>query len=308
MSSSVIEVAFYKVLAPYLFVVAGFAAGRLLGTRKEELAKLVIYMITPVVMFTGVMKADLTAQYLLLPVIFFILCTLFCLAAKAAAVRRFSSPLPNILGFASGNANSGYFAIPVGMALFGDGALSTIILCSFGFVLYEHTVGFYVTARGRHSPAEALAKVFRLPAVYAFLIGLAVNWLGFTLSGPMLELTNNVRGAYSVIGMMIIGLGVADLKDWRIDFGFTAYACFWKHLAWPIVVGLLLAGESAYAGFFAPDARQIIFLMATLPLAANTVAVAAILNVEPERAAVAVLTSTLLALALVPLTNAVFGF
>ena len=261
--------AFQKVLAPYLFVLAGFVAGRVLTTRKEHLAELLIYMITPVVVFSGVVKAQLDFQYLFLPVLFFLFCSSICLGALRLAGRFFEQPAPNILGFASGNANSGYFAIPVGIALFGDQALSAIILCSFGFILFENTVGFYISARGNHTKAESFRKVMKLPAVYAFAAGLTANLAGMVLQGPLIDVCTNVRGAYSVLGMMMIGLAVADLKSFRVDAGFTLFACLMKFGVWPLAMWTLLAIEETLFNIFPPELRLVIFFMSTLPLAAS---------------------------------------
>ncbi|HQH27364.1 MAG TPA: AEC family transporter [Oligoflexia bacterium] len=298
---------FEKVLAPYLLVAAGFAAGKILGLRKEAVAPLLIYFLTPVVVFAAVLRAPLEVRYIGLPAFFYLLCALVCWISFKLAQRPFGSPRSNLLGFACADANSGYFGIPVGIALFGENALSAIVLSSFGFILYENTIGFYLTARGKHTAQESLIKVLRLPSVYAFILGLVLNIFSLELHGPWLDLCTNIRGAYSVLGMMMIGLAIADLEKFSIDLPFLSYAFAFKFIFWPLLVGLVLVLDAQTASVFSLELRRVVFFMSTLPLAANVVAIAALLKVEPERAAVAVLASTLLALLTVPLTNAWFS-
>jgi malate permease and related proteins len=184
--------------------------------------------------------------------------------------------------------------------------LSPIVLSSFGFILYENTLGFYITARGNYSGRESFAKVLRLPAVYAFVLGLVLSAASVQLQGSWLELFTNIRGAYSVLGMMMIGLGIADLNRFYIDLPFTLFACFYKFLVWPVIVGLLLWCDLHWTSVLSQDLRHVVFFMSTLPLAANIVPIASLLETEPERAAVAVLLSTLLAVIVVPVLNGWF--
>lgn len=296
-----------KVLVPYMLVFAGFIAGRVLRVNKESLASLLVYIVSPVVLFAGVSKAELEFQYFFLPVLFFILCCSICGFAYVLARPLFKSPALNILAYTSGNCNSGYFAIPVGMALLGEGALSAIILCSFGFILFDSTIGFYISARGHHSHSESIKKVLKLPAVYAFALGLTANLGGMSLNGALLDFTINMRGAYSVLGMMMIGLALAELKKFNLDITFSSFACAMKFIVWPCTIGSLLFLESRFCPFISQPIRQVIFFMSTMPLAANTVAISTLLRTEPERAAVAVLLSTLMALPLVPILNSWFA-
>jgi len=39
-----------------------------------------------------------------------------------------------------------------------------------GINLYEFTVGFYLSARGHFSVRQSLAKIARLPLIYAFFL------------------------------------------------------------------------------------------------------------------------------------------
>ena len=293
-----------KLLPLYLFVALGFVASRWLAVRKEALAPLLIYMLTPLVVLRGVTAVELDAARLALPFIVFSSCTLICLVALQLASLSFPSPAKNILAFAAGNSNSGYFGLPVAVALLGESAFPQAVMISFGFILYENTVGFYVSARGRGTSREALKKVLTLPTAYAFLLGITLRLLHVEIGGGAAEILTAVRGAYTVLGMMLLGLALGDLRAFRMDGRFLGFALSMKFVVWPLLVITLVAVDHATLHLFDRLARQGLAVAALLPLAANTVAIATLHDAEPDKASLAVLVSTVIAIGLFPVLGA----
>lgn len=293
-----------KLLPLYLLVALGFIVGKTLGDHRASIAKILIYVMAPAVVFSGVLKADLGHHHLFVPVIIFILSSTLCLTFFKIGNHFFRDTTKNILAFGAGDANSGYFALPVGIAIFGVEHLPFFVLTAFGFIFYEYTVAFFVSARGHHSPREALMKVLKLPAVYAFSGGIFLNVLGVRFNPTFEELSIQFRGCYAVLGMMLIGLGVAAIKKVKFDWTYLSLALLAKFVCWPILLGGVLYLDKTIVHFLDPAIYGPLFFFSAIPMAANTVAVATELKIEPEKAAVAVLISTLLALITVPLTIA----
>lgn len=289
-----------KLLPLYVFVLLGALAARLLGVRKESVAPLLIYIIQPLVTFRAVTTVPLDAARLLLPCIVFGLCCAFCLLAERAA-RPFGSPARQILGFGAGNANSGYFGLPLAVALLGEAAFAQAAMLSFGFVLYENTVGFYVAARGRSTTREALLKVLALPTLYACIGGVALRAAHVPVPEPLVAVLLSVRETYTVLGMMLLGLALGDLRRLAFDAKFVAFALSAKFLLWPLTALAIVALDAATLRVFDALARDGLLLASLLPMAANTVAIATLNEAEPEKVSVAVLLSTLLAVLLIPL-------
>jgi malate permease and related proteins len=281
-------------------ILLGYVAGKKLHAQRETLASIAIYILTPVVIFDGVVTTALTPSALSLPVVFFLSCCLMCVIFYLLASLFWKDAHRNILAFTAGSGNTGYFGLPVALALFGPDRLGPIVLSILGFVLYENSVGFFVTARGHHTIDESIGKVLRLPSLYAFAIGVVVNLLGSPLGESYAAMAQNFRGAYSVIGMMLIGLGIAAMPRFSVDLRFISIAFLAKFVAWPLwIAAILLLDQSAFH-FYDPSLTQPMLLMAIVPLAANTVALATELRTEPEKAAMTVLLSTLVALVYIP--------
>ena len=156
-----------KLLPIYILILVGYFAGKKLEVNKDSVSRLLIYIIAPVVVFNGVYVTKLTAKTLALPALFFVLCSLIALVAYFVNRKVKPQSLRGILAFTAGTGNTGYFGLPVALALYGEHITGLVILCTFGFILYENTVGFYLAARGKYSAQDSLKKLVRLPAVYA---------------------------------------------------------------------------------------------------------------------------------------------
>lgn len=304
-----------RLIPLYALVLVGFVLGRTLAIDGPSVARILIYFITPMVMWSATASRGIALSWITLPIIFFTICCTVCLAALALGRKVWGKDsLANLAGFASGNGNSGYFGLPVSLALVGEKALVPAVICSLGFNLYENTLGYFVTARGNHSVRESFRKVTRLPMVYAFLLGCfcnAIGWPGDRFPAVD-EVMRNIRGAYSVLGMMMIGLGVASVSGGgfrkAFDFRFNAYCTLFKFGVWPAIGWLWIALDRAYLGWFDEPTRQVIVILTAVPMAANTVAIAAALKLHPEKAAVAVLFSTLVVLGVLPIALMLSGY
>jgi predicted permease len=177
-----------------------------------------------------------------------------------------------------------------------------------GTTLFENSVGFYLAARGRYSIKDALWRVLKLPSVYAFLAAVVLNLAGIGIPDIFVPLFDNLRGAYSILGMMIIGMGITSFRGLVGNPRFTALAFFGKFVIWPLVAIVFWWVDSALLGIYEPAVHQAIFLISITPIAANTVVIATLLDASPRQAAGTTLLSTLFALGFIPVMIALaFG-
>lgn len=289
-------------LVPLYFLISlGFVAGRILKAQRSTIALLLIYIITPGVVFYGIVNTKLDASHFSLPLLFFGLCTSISLLFYKAAGRFMGSPTKNILALAAGTANTGYFGLPVATFLLGEEVLGLVIFAIMGFIIFENTLGFYLTAKGRHSARDSFLRVVKLPAIYAMVAAILMNLSGFR-PGPLINLLGtSFRGAYTVLGMMMIGLAVGDSIRPRINLEFIGWSFLAKFVAWPsFMLGVIFLDVHLWH-FFTPQIHKVMILMSAVPLAANTAAIATLLDTEPEKASMAVLASTIFALFFIPL-------
>ena len=289
-----------KLLPLYVTVVLGWIAGRFLQASGKHIAGIMLYIVTPSVVFSGVMAAPLSTEVILLPALVFGLCSLMALTHLAIARRWLSDGSAAVIPLSVGTGNTGYFGIPVALLLFGEEGLALYIVCMLGTTLFENSLGFYLAARGKYSIRDALKRVARLPSVYAFLLAVVLNLSGAGIPETFVPLFDNLRGAYSVLGMMIIGMGILSFRGLAGNPVFTGLAFFGKFVSWPLLALAFWWVDANWLGIYDTAVYQAIFLISITPIAANTVVIATLLDASPRQAAGTTLLSTLFALGFIP--------
>lgn len=293
--------AIFARLAPlYLTMGAGFSLARRSGDITKNLAVLQIYFLAPIVILTNVMKLDVQFDLFLLPLAFFAACMIMSNVTRLAA-KAFKCDGVPALAQAGGTCNNGYLGIPVATILFPPEYLPLFIFAGIGGTIYENTYGYYMIARGQYSARDALKKLITLPSLYAMFAGLALASLNVTLPAIWEDFACNALGAYVIVGALIIGFGVAQVRNWKFDWTYLNVILSAKFLIWPAAMIGLLMLESAAIGFFTDAHKACLMLISIMPLAANSAAFAALFNITPDRMATAVALSTLMGLVLIPL-------
>src|SRR5690554_1077395 len=160
---------FFKLIPLYVTVGLGWIAGRYLEASGRHIAGIMLYIVTPSVVFSGVMAAPLSPEVILLPFLVLGISSILGIVQLKLARKVLTDGSSNIIPLCVGSGNTGYFGVPVALLLFGEEGLGLYIVCMLGTTLFENSVGFYLAARGRYSIRDALWRVLKLPSVYAFL-------------------------------------------------------------------------------------------------------------------------------------------
>lgn len=297
---------FAKMLPLMCMLFLGYLAQRLLSIPKEAIARLLIYVIAPVVVFHGVLVAELTPQLLTLPLLFFILASGFGLGSYFLNKKLWKAhPVSNLLAFMAGTGNTGYFGLPLILLFFGESGFSLAVLLTLGMVLYENSLGYYLTMRGRFTGRDAVKKLLKIPTLYAFILALVLNLWG--VESMPVSISEPFRGAYTLLGMMIVGMGMSGVSRKDLDFKLVSSAFFTKFLLWPVVVAGVIFLDKNLLHFYDAAVHEVMFLLSIVPIAANTVAFASELDLFPRKAAAMVVLSNVFALVYIPALLLVFG-
>jgi malate permease and related proteins len=288
----------------YFIALAGFVAGRVLKIEAKQLSTLVIYLLVPITFLGGVAVLPNVHTYLWVLPAMFVLASCMATFMYHTAGHLFTDTRRNLLAQASGTANTGYFGLPIFAAMAGaDAPIGAYILGIIGVSICESTVCYYFLSRGQFSPRDSFMRLFKLPVIYACLGGLLLNIMLPDAAKAIVSATlTPFRGAYVVCGMMLVGIGLSTIQHWRVDWRFTAVLFVQKFLLWPLLMAGVLLLDIHILHFGNPTGHLILAILATVPLAANSVAFAAQLGVHPEKMALAVLLSTVVALITMPIT------
>lgn len=299
---------FIKLIALFSLIGLGFIAHRFLDIDRVSIAKLVFYVISPIVFFHSIGKLNLNLSIVILPIITAAISSVVAILIFYLAKNRCDESTRAIFSFISANSNVGYFLLPIVWEIFDDVAAGIFIVMVLGNNIYENTVGFFIASRGKFSVYESFMKIVKLPSLYAMILGFIISGVEhFSIPEMFNEIFLNMRGAYATLGMMMIGFGIADIKDFKLDFKFIGASFIVKFLLWPLLALGFILIDKTFIHAYDPIMHKMLILFSAAPLAANNIIIATVLNLHPEKVAASVVLSTIFALFYVPIMITIFG-
>ncbi|MFV9950661.1 MAG: AEC family transporter [Candidatus Midichloria sp.] len=291
----------YAKLAPlYLFVIIGLIAGKM-KVERHSIGSLLIFLITPITFFNIGINTSSQSHYLFLPILSFLLSVALCFLYLFISSKIWKDKIKNLLAFAAGASNNGYFGLPVVMVFFDQEVVGIYMLTIIGIAIYEYTIGAYVMARGNYSIKQSLNKVLKLPMVHAFILGLALNKLNFKVPPVMKSFFENTQGCYIVLGLMLIGISLSNLARLKIDWKFVWVLLSARFIVSPVITGILVFLDLKFWNFYSKEVNYAMLILSFMPPAVNTVVFATIHNNSYEEAAVSVILGIIMAMIIIPL-------
>lgn len=283
-----------QIIPMFALIGLGWVMGKRLRLELKTFADLQIYAITPLVTFGAILQINFNPSYLLLPLIMMGIGGLVSSLVYRLG-RRFwpGNTNVNLLALASSTANSGYFGLPVVMALFPLEWVGVYLMANMGISIAEATFGYYYLARGNFSIKESLMRVARLPIIYAVLLALGFSALGMMLPDEIMPIWNNFKGTYVVIGMMMLGIALSQQTSFRISPRFIAASYLVRHVLWAICIFAVILVDRFYLHLLPPTVHGLLALYPLLPLAVNVAAYAVDLKADVPKAAMTVMLSQL---------------
>ena len=291
----------------YALIGIGFAAGRWFSVDRETLANFAIYICVPAVAFGFIAQIDFRPEYTLLPMVIFVIAGAIAIAALHLGRRLYPDNRVNLMAMCASLGNMGYFGLPVVMALYDEKLVAVYMFMLLGGIIFESTAGYYMAARGHFTVRDSLVKLSKFPTIYAIALGLMVNFMHIQLPDQLFLYWEYFKGAYVIMGMMIIGAALSRVKKLIIAPKFIALSFAGKFIAWPLLAYLFIFLDRHVFGIFDSDIYHLILLMSLVPPGANIAAFASQMDLKPEKAATTVLLGTIFALFYIPAMLALLG-
>ena len=283
-----------------VFLVAG--AGYLLAWRGKidprPLAQVAFYILSPCLIYQIIVTNRIQIIDLL-RMAGFVLATLGILSVVALLVARWRGwprPLTAAVILVVLLPNAGNFGLSVNFFAFGDEGLAQASLYFVLAAILSYTVGVFVASLGRKSFGSACTGLYRVPAVWAVVIGFVMAELGAGLPSPADRTVNLLADACIPVFLVILGMQL-ERVHWGGRVRFIGFASGLR-LAGGAVIALLLAPVFGLEGV----ARQAGVLQSAMPSAVITIILATQYDVEPETVTSVVFVTTVLSpLTLTPL-------
>ncbi len=292
---------FANLVPLYMIIALGFVAGRYFGVDRNTLANLALFILVPVVMFGFILQMEFKPAYLLLPVLVYGVQVMMGFGGLAIGRKMFGGTKAHIFAMLCSMGNTGYFGLPLALLLFDQNEVAIYIFMTISGVMYEATVGYYIAARGHFSVQESLRKLAKFPMLYALVLAFIVKESGIVMPEQFFTYWTYFKGAYVVVGMMILGAALGNIEKLVVDVKFIASVFVGKFLIWPALICGVIALDKAVFHLFSGPLYSLLLVNAIVPPAANVAAFASQLNLNPEKAATTILLGTVLALVSIPL-------
>ncbi len=208
--------------------------------------------------------------------------------------------LRNIIAFSSGSANSGHFGLPIALMVLNHETVAIYIVSFLGITLFENTYGFYMAAKGYFSAWDCIKKIFKLPALYAILVGICYNNLHIQTPALLNDFFSNMRSTYIVLGMSTIGLSIANIKSLAIDWKIVSITLIVKYILWPLLMLAAVLLDKNYFLIYSAEVHTALMILSIVPISVSTIVVGSVLNYPADQLAWTVLLNTLVGLVYVP--------
>jgi hypothetical protein len=279
----------------------GFIAGRMLNVQQQSITQMLFYIVNPVVIFHNISIAKIAPNMILIPIGFFIICCSMCLTFYHLGKKIWEDDTKNILALSAGTGNLGYMMLPIVYVFFGQELLVVFFLMVVGMSFYENTLGFYISAAGKYTAWKSLLKVLRLPSLYSFILAFIVNKMGIVMPDSIGVFTKNISVMYSILGMMVVGLSVSNIKKLEIDFKLLGMCLLARFVAWPLMAYIIVLLDRHIMHIYTDQIHQLWMVTSFIPLGVNSLIVATILNNKPEKITSALLITTVTAFLYIPI-------
>lgn len=302
----VFSLVFFKVLTSLLSVVLGYGAGRFANVDKDSIAKLLFYFVAPIVFFAIPTSTHLTLTDLGVTLVAFVISSLLVGFSYWLYGYIWQDSHRNILALSAGTGNGGYVVLPIATALFDDKTLSIYALGIIGVAVCEASIGLYVCLQSSTTKRESLIKVLKLPILNAFFLGCIFSLAGFQLPKFLDDFVFNMKGAFSILGMVMIGLALSSITKFKIDMKFTAAAFVSKFIFFPLAFYIFILLDTFVLGWYDNNYYNALQLCSLAPMATNLIVVSSLYRIHPDKVAAAVLLSLLFVLIYMPIMSGIF--
>jgi malonate transporter len=252
-----------------VIVLAGFAAGRWAGLPENAeavLGRLVYSVMTPCLLFSGVVAAD-PGALLSEPLIVSTAAALACFGLHLLIGRVRDRGTRIVGALAAGYTNANYIGIPVATYVLGDAALVVpIVLLQLLVITPVALTLLEVTTTGHASVRSTVTAALRNPLIVAVLLGLLTSVAGLSLPAVLARPIATIGSAAVPVVLIAFGMSLSGRRVLAPgpDRVATIAAVALKTAAMPV-----LAFVFAVALGLPRDATYAVTVLAALPTAQN---------------------------------------
>ncbi len=282
---------FVNNIAPIFLVAAlGFALRRVWGVEKRALAQIAFYGLSPCLIFSVLVKAEISPAELTRLSAFALLSIVAMggLAWGAGRLMRLERSENMALVLVAMFSNAANYGLPLNQLRYGPAGVAHAVPYVVVSGVLVYTLGSFIASLGQQPWRQALVDLARLPVIYAAAIALVIY--GGRIALPPFVMQGIDLAAAGAIPAMLVLLGM-QLADWR---AVDQWRLLLPALGLRLIISPLVAGVVVVILGLTGQSRATSILEASMPAAVAATIVASEYDLHPEAVAGAVVLSTLI--------------
>ncbi len=291
-----------NVIGPIVFVIAlGFLLRKLGRLDEHVFSRSQIYIFSPALIFMTTAGSNEAMSLILKLLLYVVIYSVTILAVVQAAGRLAGSDRVerNATSLVASFNNSGFYGIPFCLLAFGEQGMvyaTLFVVCSS---IVQSTLGIFIANAGRKRPLDALLTVFKVPLIYATVLGKLLSHFDHLPPEPFMKMIELLGRSAIPLGLLLLGMQLAKIVTKEKAEGFdipdagreltVGIASGVTKLVGGFAVALLLTRLFHFDSLFG----KVVIVESSMPTAVNIVVYATEFDCRPKLVTIGVLTSTL---------------
>lgn len=229
------------VLPALLIAALGYWTGKRLSLDKQTLSRICLHILVPALTFNSLVTSiiDLGVAWRLAVATLLFPFVEIALFYPLYRLLKWDQKTSSSMLLASIFTNAGNYGLPVCLFAFGQEGMDLAVVFMSTQTIVLYSLGTYIAASSKMSPATAMKQVFKMPAVYAALGGVLVRLLGVgipaTIARPIGLLADAAVPVFLLLlGMQLIGTGSKG-RSWKVP----AVAVCLRLVVAPVIAAVL---------------------------------------------------------------------
>lgn len=287
--------AFVSAVLPIIAIMTlGFVLASLIDLDAEPLNTVTLYAFLPALVFHSLATTTLGGASVLrvFAAVVGFLVVMLVIGEVIGRLAGTPEPFLSAAVLAGAFPNAGFYGIPLAEFAFGPIGRTTAVLYITALAVLMYTVGVYVASRaGGHGGISAVREIYRLPLVYAVIVGFVARWLGVVPpeTGTVMTTTGLVGSAAIPLMLVVLGIQLADVEVTALT-----------RAVFPTVLKLGVApavatGFVVLLAFEDPTIARVFILLSTTPVALTPLVLLMAYGDQPEDASASEYITTVIA-------------
>lgn len=288
---------FLSLVSIYIFILLGYIAKRTFQSKIDDktITLLNVYFLQIFLTFWGLLKRPIGVEFLYSPMLYLAIVFVMLFFSLLLAKVLFSDPKDrSIATIAALIGNTGNLGIPVNIAIFGEQSIPYTTVINLVNVFMVYIFGVYYYSRGSFSIKESLLNIVKLPILWAALLAIALNLVGYVPSDSVEKSLQ--MGAYASMVMQLLLFGIYLYSSSIKEIGA-------KLMTWVVSVKFIILPLLTFIALqflvLDPMVKGVLFIELMMPLAVANVNFASLYECKPTVVTALVFVTSLLFLGLI---------